>query len=360
MNLEEAVKSITKADEKILHLSRRKWDSIAKPLRSLGLLEENIIKIAGALNNVDVNIEKKALITMCADNGIVEENVTQTGQEITALVTENFTKEKATVSIMCKMAHVDLFPIDIGVYRDIDDYLDESSGLKPFKVINRKIAYGTKNFAHGQAMSEEETIRAIETGIELVKDLKDMGYTLIATGEMGIGNTSTSSAFASVLLDLPVEEVTGKGAGLSDEGLIHKIDVIKKGIEVNNPNKDEMIDVLSTVGGLDIAGLTGIFLGGAVYNIPVMIDGFISAVAALLAVRMNENIKDYIIPSHVSKEPAGRILLDALGLKPLLTCEMCLGEGSGAVSAIPLLDMASKVYKDMSTFGEFGFEYKPL
>lgn len=360
MNLKEALENITKVDNRVLLASRKKWDSVAKPLRSLGLLEESIIKIAGALNTTDVNIEKRALITMCADNGIVEENVTQTGQEITALVTENFTKEKATVSIMCKMAHVDLFPVDIGVYRDMDEYLDEKDGLKPFKVINRKIAYGTKNFLKGQAMSHEETVKAIETGINLVKELKEMGYSLIATGEMGIANTSTSSALASVFLDLPVEEVTGKGAGLSDEGLNHKIHVIKKGIEVNNPNKDNVIDVLSKVGGLDIAGLIGVFIGGALYKIPVMIDGFISAVSALAAVRLNENIKNYIIPSHVSKEPAGKVLLESLGLKPLLTCEMCLGEGSGAVSAIPLLDMAAKVYKDMSTFSEFGFEYKPL
>lgn len=360
MKFEDALKKIERADKEVLINARKKWDSVCKPLRSLGLLEEVVIKIAGALGTANVNIDKRALITMCADNGIVNEKVTQTGQEVTAVVTENFTKEKATVSIMCKMAHVDLYPVDIGVYRDMDDYLHEKDGLKPFKILNRKVAYGTKDFMIGQAMKKEEAVKAIESGINLVKELKDMGYTLIATGEMGIGNTSTSSALASLYLDVPVEEVTGKGAGLSDESLLHKIEVIKKGIKVNNPDKDDALDCLCKVGGLDIAGLTGVFIGGALYKIPVMIDGFISAVSALTAVKMNENIKDYIIPSHVSKEPAGKMLLDALNLKPLLTCEMCLGEGSGAVLAIPSIEMACKVYNDMSTFSEFDFEYKPL
>ena len=360
MNLNEVLMGIKPVNKKVLENSINKWDSVCKPLRSLGLLEETVVKLAGAQNSIDVDIDKRALITMCADNGVVKEGVTQTGQEITALVTENFTKEKATVSIMCKMAHVDLYPVDIGVYRDMDEYLNEDMGLKPFEVVNRKVAYGTKSFKEGSAMEREEAVKAIETGINLVKDLKDMGYKLIATGEMGIGNTSTSSAIASVLLDLPVEEVTGKGAGLSDEGLLNKIAVIKTGIKVNNPDKKEALDVLTKVGGFDIAGLTGVFLGGAYYNVPIMIDGFISAVAALAAVRMNEDVRGYIIPSHVSKEPAGKMLLDELKLKPLLTCEMCLGEGSGAVAAIPLLDMAVKVYKDMSTFSEFNFEYKPL
>ncbi len=360
MNLNEVLNGIKPVNREKIESSIKKWDSVCKPLRSLGLLEETVIKLAGAQNLIDVDIDKRALITMCADNGIVKEGVTQTGQEITAVVTENFTKEKATVSIMCKMAHVDLYPVDIGIYRDMDTYLNEEEGLKPFEVVNRKIAYGTKSFKEGPAMERDTAVRAILTGINLVKDLKDMGYKLIATGEMGIGNTSTSSAIASVLLNLPVEEVTGKGAGLSDEGLLKKIDVIKEGISVNNLDNKDVLDVLSKVGGLDIAGLTGVFLGGAYYNVPIMIDGFISAVAALIAVRMNEHVSGYIIPSHVSKEPAGKILLEELKLKPLLTCEMCLGEGSGAVSAIPLIDMAVKVYKDMSTFREFDFEYKPL
>ena len=219
MKLNEVLKGIKPVDKKVIENSIKKWDSVCKPLRSLGLLEEAVTKLAGAQNSIDVDIEKRALITMCADNGIVKEGVTQTGQEITAIVTDNFTKEKATVSIMCKMAHVDLYPVDIGVYRDMDDYLDEGSGLKPFKVLNRKAAYGTKSFKEGPAMEREEAIKAIETGINIVKELKNLGYKLIATGEMGIGNTSTSSAIASVLLSLPVEDVTGKGAGLSDKGL---------------------------------------------------------------------------------------------------------------------------------------------
>lgn len=353
-------KEITKADEKAKLEARKRWDSIAKPLRSLGLLEEAIIKIAGCYGTSNVNINKKALITMCADNGIVLEGVTQTTQEITALVAENFTKDKATVSIMCKKLGVDLFPIDIGIYRDLDSYLLEDNGLKPFNLINRKISYGTKSFFKEAAMTKEDTIKAIDVGIDLVKNLKDMGYNIIATGEMGIGNTSTSSAVAAVFLEEKVERVTGKGAGLSDEGLERKIFVIKEAIKKQKPNKEDVIDVLSKVGGLDIAGLVGVYLGGAIYKIPIIIDGFISAVAALGACKINPLVKDYILPSHVSKEPAGRLILEELGLKPLLNLEMCLGEGSGAIALMPILELACEVYNKMSNFNEFGFEYVPL
>ena len=360
MNLEEALKKIKPVNNKIISNARGNWDSIAKPLRSLGLLEEAIIKIAGIKNSVNFNIDKKALVIMCADNGIVEEGVTQTGQEVTAIVTENFTNRKASVSLMSEMANVDVFPVDIGVYRDFDQYLDEESGIKPFKIINRKIAYGTKNFLKKRAMTEQDTKDAIMIGVDLVKALKDKGYNIIATGEMGIGNTTTSSAIAAVLLHKNIEEVTGKGAGLSNEGLEKKIKVIKEGIRKNKLDYNNPLDVLSKVGGLDIAGMVGLFIGGAIYNIPVVVDGFISGVSALVACRLNPNIKDYLISSHVSKEPAGTMILEELELKPLINCEMCLGEGSGAIAVLPLLDMAWKVYSEMSKFSEFNFEYKPL
>ena len=361
MIFEDSIKRIEGLNKKALEESKIHWDSIAKPLNSLGLLEEAIIKIAGITGSAKVNLGKKALIVMCADNGVVEENVTQTGQEITASVTENFTKTKATVSIMSKMAGVDLFPVDIGIYRDMEHSLKEDEDIEPFRILNRKIAYGTKNMFKESAMSRDQAVKAIEVGIELVRYMKESGYNIIATGEMGIGNTTTSSAIASVLLDENVEKVTGKGAGLSSEGLQRKIYVIKESIKVNNPDMNDPIDVLSKLGGYDIAGLTGVFLGGAIYKIPVVIDGFISAVSALLASRIEPKVINYMIPSHVSKEPAGRMLLDALNLKPFITCEMCLGEGSGAVALFPILDMACAVYNGMSNFEEVGIEaYKHL
>lgn len=348
MILEEVLGQIKKPDEQAMQLCRRKWDSIAKPLHSLGKLEDFLVKIAGMTGSSSVHLEKKALVVMCADNGVVEEGVTQTGQEVTAIVTENFLKKQATASILCRMAGADIVPVDIGVAVDTS-------------VMNRKIAYGTRNMTKGPAMTREETIRAIETGVSIVKELKDQGYCILATGEMGIGNTTTSSAIASVLLELPVEEVTGKGAGLSSEGLERKIDAIHRAIALNKPDKNDALDVLSKVGGLDIAGLTGVFLGGAAYGVPVVIDGFISAVAALCAVRLSPDAASYILPSHVSKEPAALAILKSLGLKAALHCDMCLGEGTGAVALFPILDMACGVYDGMSTFKEIQVEeYKPL
>lgn len=205
-------------------------------------------------------------------------------------------------------------------------------------------------------MTREEAWRGVLVGVRMVERLKKEGYDIIATGEMGIGNTTTSSAVAAVLLQEPVEKVTGKGAGLTSEGLEKKIAAIKKGIQLHKPDQEDALDVLSKVGGLDIAGLAGVYLGGALYHIPVVIDGFISAVAALCAVRMVPDAGDYIMPSHVSKEPAGQMLLDALHVSPLLTCDMCLGEGSGAVAVFPLLEMGLSVYRRMSTFEETKIE----
>ena len=210
-------------------------------------------------------------------------------------------------------------------------------------------------------MAKDTAIEAIECGIRIVKDLKDKGYGIIATGEMGIGNTTTSSAIAAVLLSRDVEEVTGRGAGLSSIGLDKKINAIKKAIEINKPKKEDPIDVLSKVGGLDIAGLVGVFIGGAALNIPLVIDGFISAVAALVAVKICPKVKGYIIPSHLSKEPAAIAIMEELNLKPFIDCNMCLGEGTGAVAIIPLLDMALSVYGNMSTFEEINVDkYEPL
>jgi len=361
MNLQNALKNIIPSNKVIMEESIKRWDGIAKPLRSLGILEEAIVKIAGMTGNTNVDISKRALIIMCADNGVVREQVTQTGSEVTAIVAENFTKKKATVSIMAGVSKTDLFPVDIGIERDMENSLNINEEIVPFRILNRKISYGTKNLYVEHAMTREETIAAIEVGINLVEELKKKNYNIIATGEMGIGNTTTSSAVASVLLDKPVELVTGKGAGLSSKGLDRKIHVIKESIKLNKPNSKDPLDVLSKVGGLDIAGLVGVFIGGATFKIPIVIDGFISAVAALIAVRMEPLVIDYILPSHVSKEPAGEMLLKELGLTPFISCGMFLGEGTGAIAVFPILEMACNVYRDMSTFGEIDIqEYKPL
>lgn len=353
MNLEEIICQIQETDKRAGEIARKRWNSIAKPLHSLGLLEEITVQMASVKRTADIRPGKKALVVMCGDNGIVEEGVTQTGQEVTAVVTENFTKGDTCSCIMAELAGADVFPIDIGVAKSLDN-----CGSK-YPLISRNIARGTKNFLKEPAMTKEETVKAITVGFEIVKDLKNKGYEVIATGEMGIGNTTTSSAVASLLLDKDPRLLTGKGAGLSKEGLERKIQVIAQGIAGRKPDKNNVLDVLSKVGGLDIAGLLGVYLGGAAFLIPVIVDGLISATAALCAVKLCPAVKEYIIASHLSEEPAGKMLLEALGLEPAIQAKMCLGEGSGALALLPLLDMGLAVYNRMSTFEEIKIqEYK--
>ncbi len=340
MTLEELKDRIRPADRQSMEEARQHWMQIAKPLFSLGKLEDAVIRMAGIYGTANYTLGKKGLIVMCADNGIVEEGVTQTGQEVTAVVADNFTKGRTSVCAMSECAQADVFPVDIGMAADVLSVTDPK----------RKVAYGTKSFLREPAMTREEAWRAVQIGVETVGRLREQGYGIVATGEMGIGNTTTSSAVASVLLNRRAEEMTGRGAGLTSAGMEHKIQVIREGIQKRKPEPSDVLDVLSKVGGLDIAGLTGVFLGGAVHRIPVVVDGFISSVAALCAVRLVPDCQDYLLASHVSKEPAGGILLEALGLSPFLTCDMSLGEGSGAVAVLPLLEMGLQVYRKMATF----------
>lgn len=343
MNLYDMIQKIKPADCNIFEKSRKRWLTVAKPLHSLGRMEEAVSKIAAISGNIKAPITKRGLIIMCADNGVVEEGVTQCGSEITAMVTENFTKRKASVCIMAEKANCDLFPVDIGVKTDVKGVTDKA----------KKVRYGTANMTKGAAMTRTEAEKAIIVGINEVKMLAERGYNIIATGEMGIGNTTTSSAVFSVLSGMSVESVTGKGAGLTNDGLNKKVLAIKKAIKINKPDKNDITDVLAKVGGLDIAGLCGVFLGGAIYHVPIIADGFISATAALCACKMNSAVQDYILPSHKSNEPAGAAVLDMLGLKPYLDCGMFLGEGSGAVAILPLIEMAQAVYTDMQTFDDW-------
>ena len=334
-----------------MEMAQARWNSIAKPLHSLGLLEENVIQMAGIFGSHQVEISNRCVTVLCADNGVVEEGVTQVGSEITAKVAENLTKGQTSVNAMARLANATVLPVDIGMKQDV-----KTSGL-----LQKKISYGTHSIAKGPAMSRQQAMEAILTGIHLVQTLQENGCHIIATGEMGIGNTTTSSAMASVFLQQPPEMVTGKGAGLSGEGLERKIQVIHRALAQNQPNPADPLDVLSKVGGYDIAGLTGIFLGGGIYRIPILMDGLISSIAALTAVRLCPAVKEYLLASHVSKEPAGKQVLNVLQKKPMLTCDFCLGEGTGAVAALPILDMALEVYHSMSTFSDIQMKpYQPL
>lgn len=349
MTLEETIRKIRPVDAAAMAAAKQHWDGLGKPLGSLGRLEKALVQIAGIQRTGDVHIDRKALVIMCADNGVVEEGVTQCGQEVTATVAENFLDEKSCVAIMCRRAGTKICPVDIGIAVDTP------------RVEKRKIAYGTKNMAKEPAMTREQAVAAIEVGIAKAEELHAQGYEMLATGEMGIGNTTTSSAMTAVYLGLDVETVTGRGAGLSSHGLQRKIHAIKQAIAVNQPDPEDPLDVLAKVGGLDIAGMCGLFLGGAAQQMPVVMDGFISQVAALTAVRLVPECADYILASHVSEEPGANILLKALEKDAFLTCGMRLGEGSGAVALFPILDFASDIYHKMSTFVQADIvEYQPL
>lgn len=348
--LKEVIEHITPADQEAMTLAQRHWDSVAKPLGSLGLLEEAIVRAAGAAGTADVNWAHKAVAVFCADNGVVAEGVTQTGQEVTASVAASMARGEACVCRMAWSAGAEVFPVDIGLARSI-----EEDGI-----LRRHVLRGTRSIAKGPAMTRGDAVSAIMTGVWLAQELVGRGFGLLAAGEMGIGNTTTASAVTAVLLDLPVEEVTGRGAGLSTQALAHKIEIIKTAIQVNKPNPDDPVEVLAKVGGLDIAGMAGFYLGCALEGVPVVLDGAISCAAALAAARICPNAVKSMIASHRSAEPCGSLLLDTLGLKPFITADMRLGEGTGAVAAMPMLDMALSIYRGMSTFGDMGIEpYQP-
>ena len=334
---------ITPVDKKAEALCQKRWDSIAKPLHSLGKMEDYLVQTAGIIGDANVKFDKKALIVMCADNGVVAEGVTQSEQNVTAIVSENFLSDKATAAILCRQTGAEIFPIDIGIAVDT-------------KLENHKIAYGTRNMAKEPAMTREEAERAMEVGIQKVAELAGKGYKIIATGEMGIGNTTTSSALASYFLNEDVEKMTGRGAGLTSKALEKKIAVVRKAIGDYSPLFTDAVDALAALGGFDIAGLAGVFIGGAIYHVPIVMDGFISTTAALTATRICPECADYIMASHVSREPAAEKILAALGKEAALHCDMCLGEGTGAVTLFPILDLAVEIYEQMSTFEDIDIE----
>ena len=340
MRLEERLEQIRPVSSEAMEQARRRWSHVAKPLGSLGLLEDAVVKIAGIQGQERICTDGKALVIMCADNGVVAEGVTQTGQEVTAVVTENFAKGTASVNRMASVAGADVIPVDMGVCGDVSE-----PGVR-----NCKIAGGTANLYKEPAMTREQALDGIHEGIRLAAEMKDMGYHILAVGEMGIGNTTTGSAVASVMLKEEPETVTGRGAGLSEKGLERKLQVIKEAIALHHPDNEDPLAVLAALGGFDIAGMCGLMLGGAIYHIPIVLDGMISVSAALLAQKLCPLVTDYLLASHVGREPACELGLKRLGLEPLIHGRLALGEGTGAVLLFPLLDMAEAVYRQNKTF----------
>lgn len=343
MELFEKTRSgIKPAYEESMSEAAVRLDKLAKPIGSLGKLEELAVKISGITGKQNNKFEKKVTIVMAADNGVVEDGVSACPQVVTAVQTINFLKGVTGICVLSKHAGADIRVVDIGVASDL-----EYPGL-----INRKIRKGTSNMAKGPAMSREEAIKAIETGIEMVEQLVNEGYSLFGTGEMGIGNTSTSSAVATALLGCSLEDTVGKGAGLTEEGYAHKKAVIKKALDINKPDPNDPIDVLAKVGGFDIAGMTGCFLGAAYHRVPIVVDGFISATAALAAYRLNPLVKDFLIPSHCSEEPGYKLAIKEIGLEPMLNLNMRLGEGTGCPLAFNIIEAAEAVISEMATLDE--------
>lgn len=341
--LKTLLSGITPPDEAARAAAHAHWAGLAKPLGGLGALETLLEDAAALTGSAALDVSHRAVLVLCSDNGVVAQGVSQTDQSVTRAVAENLAARRTSVCQMARTAHCDVVPVDMGM-----------AGDPVPGVADCRIAAGTADFTQGPAMTRAQAVEAIGRGIRLVQEQKAAGVQLLATGEMGIGNTTTSSAVAAVLLGQPVERMTGRGAGLSDEGLARKVDAICRGILRNKPDPTDPLDVLAKLGGFDLAGLCGVFLGGALEGVPVVMDGFISGVAALCAVRLCPAAAKAVFASHCSSEPAARLVLDALGKAPLLTAGLHLGEGTGAVASLPLWDMALAVYDHCYSFTEGG------
>jgi nicotinate-nucleotide--dimethylbenzimidazole phosphoribosyltransferase len=341
----DTIKNIKPLDKAAMEKAGARQDQLTKPAGSLGRLEELSIRIAGIQGKASPEIKDKAMITMAGDHGVVDEKVGNWPREVTAQMVENFLRGGAGINVLARQAGARIVFVDMGV----------ASDLKPHKqLIVKKIDYGTKNMCRGPAMTEAQAVKAIEAGIEIVDAEFKKGLDIVGTGDMGIGNTTASSAVFAAISGKKVEETTGRGTGLSDAQLAHKIDVIKRALAVNKPDPSKPIEVLAKVGGYEIGGLAGVILGAAAHRIPVVIDGFISGAAAIIATRLAPQSKEYIIAAHVSAEAGHTAMLAYLGLKPLLNLEMRLGEGTGAALGIIIAGAAVKTLNEMATFAEAG------
>ena len=323
---------------------RKHWNNLCKPLYALGELEELLVQVAGIQKRKNPALRPLAVFTFCADNGIVAEGVSQCGQEVTAQVLRNMSEGKSTVSIFARELKADFYPFDLGVaeYSENDE-----------RIIQRKVMEkGTGNFLREPAMSEKEMLRALFYGIDAAGLAASHGVRILVGGEMGIGNTSSSTALAAVLLKEDAASLTGRGAGLSDKAFQHKQNVIQQALELHREQIKDPLDALRTVGGLDIAALSGMMIGAAKHRIPVLLDGLITYAAALVAVRVCEACRYHLLPTHLPREGACSHIAKELQLKPLLDLDIALGEGAGSLLLVPLLDLALTEYTEMPCFDE--------
>lgn len=345
--------NIEKIDNNRYKKAKDYIDFLAKPIGSLGELEEISARIYSIQNGEKIDVSKRCIIVLSSDNGIFEEGVASTPQEVTAIQSINMLEGKTGVAVIAKQFNVDVKVCDVGINKDIFHQ----------KLINKKIRKSTNNFLKEEAMTKEEVLKAINIGIDIVSDCKKEGYKIIGTGEMGIGNTTTSSAVLASILglrDSDIENVVGVGAGLTKEAYTKKVNVIKEAINKHNPNKSDIIDIIKKVGGFDIASMIGVYIGCAFYKIPVIVDGFIGIVSALCAVKLNENIKDYMFLSHISMEKGYKLAKEELGLPSYLNLKMRLGEGSGCAIMFSIVDASVSMFNNMATFDEAKIDTKYL
>jgi nicotinate-nucleotide--dimethylbenzimidazole phosphoribosyltransferase len=345
--LEKTLKQIYPQDTESRNEAKNRLDNLAIPHWSLGDLMDIAIDIAGITRTIRPQLRKKAIVTMAGDHGVVVENVSKYPKEVTPQMVYNFIRGGAGINALAKQSGTDVFVVDMGVDADLKELVEQG------KLINKKVGLGTSNIAVGPAMSKAMAVRAIESGIDIANDLAAKGYDALGTGDMGIGNTTPSTAIAAVCTGQELEQLTGRGTGLDDEQLKHKISVLKRALEVNKPDPRDGVDILAKVGGFEIGGIAGLVLGAAANQKPIVIDGFISTAGALIAATIEPFVKDFLIFSHRSVEPGHKLMQAHLGCrKPLLDLNFRLGEGTGAAVAMNLLEGAVAILTEVATFAE--------
>lgn len=347
--IENTLSAIKPVDTKWYEVAQARLDNLTKPLGSLGRLEEFARRLVAITEDKMPELGKKAVFTFAGDHGIVEEGVSAYPKEVTPQMVMNILEGGAAINVLTRHAGAEVFVVDMGVDYDFGD----ASGL-----IDEKVMRGTRNFAKGPAMSGEEAVRCIEAGIRLANDYVAKGYRMVGTGDMGIGNTTPSSAIASVITGTSAIDVTGKGTGITDEALLAKARIIESAIRLNSPDPKDGLDVLAKVGGTEIGGIAGLVLGAAANRIPVVVDGFISTAGALIAYVLAPAAADYMFAAHNSVEKGHRVMLEAMGLKPILDLGLRLGEGTGGALAMQMIEAGFKIYREMATFEEAGVSEK--
>ncbi len=349
MSIKHIISHIKPDKQELCEAAQNRLDSLTKPPGSLGRLEEFAMRLVTITGETMPALDKKVIFTFAGDHGVAEEGVSAFPKEVTSQMVFNFLRGGAGINVLARHANADVAVIDIGVDFDFGNM----EGL-----LSKKIIKGTKNIRNMPAMTRDEAIRCIEVGINLAEDYAMKGYKLFGTGEMGIGNTTPSSAIAAVLTGKSVAEVTGRGTGIGDNALRNKIKVIEDAIAMNKPDPSDPLDVLSKVGGTEIGGIAGLIIGAAAHRVPVVIDGFISTAGALIACCLEPKTKDYMFAAHNSVEIGHKVMLEKIGLQPILDLNLRLGEGTGAALAMLMIEAGLKIYKEMATFGEVGVSEK--